>query len=388
MRFVHLSDSHLGYRQFGIFDREEDLYDMFEKTIDKIIELDVDFVIHSGDLFEQSRPSTNAMLAFQRGLLRLNDANIPVYAIAGNHDSVLRANVEPPIALFEELGLNIIRLGEAYEIEDAFICGVPYTPKSQKNGLLKILNYLSNTAEDYEKSILVMHQGIKESLPEDAYELELNELPKNFNYYAFGHIHDYYEIDYGKGKFVYPGSMEMYKNNANYEEYGKGFCVVDISSDVPVIERITIDIPRKQLKRTINYNNLNKELDELKDELEKLDLKPMLELTVKYGDFESSEVYEIILEVIGDYVLNLRPKYKPDEILEQEKNVNWDNILDPKTMLMKKIDEKYGMKEVTGLSVDLLDNLSAKNLDDAKYLSIEFYDEYYASEENNDLKED
>ena len=90
MRFAHLADSHLGYRQYGLIDRETDFYRVFESTVDKIIESDVDFVIHSGDLFENPRPTPRAILEFQNSFLRLKEENIPVYAIAGNHDSVLR----------------------------------------------------------------------------------------------------------------------------------------------------------------------------------------------------------------------------------------------------------------------------------------------------------
>ena len=49
MKFAHLSDTHLGYRQFGLNEREKDFYEVFELIIDKIIEENVDFVIHSGD---------------------------------------------------------------------------------------------------------------------------------------------------------------------------------------------------------------------------------------------------------------------------------------------------------------------------------------------------
>lgn len=388
MKFVHLSDSHLGYRQFGIYDREQDLYDLFETTIDKIIELDVDFVIHSGDLFDQSRPSTNALLAFQRGLLKLSDAGIPVYAIAGNHDSVLRKNVKPPIALFEELGLNIIGLGETFELDGILICGIPYVPKSQKKALLVILEQLSKVADEHDKAILVMHQGIGKYLPEDAYEIELSELPENFNYYAFGHVHDFFEEDYGKGKLVYPGSMEMYRLNDNFDEFGKGFCVVDISSDVPVVERIKIDITRKQLKKTIEFDKLDEELENLKNDLQSLDKKPMLDLIIRGNDFESSEVYEIIKEAIGEYVLNLRPSFKIHSSDDDFPDLPPEEILNPRRMLKHKINEKYGMDEVTGLSLDLFDYLSVKNIDDAKYVSDEFYDEYYSVENKTDLKED
>lgn len=52
--------------------------------------------------------------------------------------------------------------------------------------------------------------------------------------------------------------------------------------------------------------------------------------------------------------------------------------LDPKSVLMNKINEKYCMDEVTNLSADLLDNLSAKKVNDAQLLSDDFYEEYYS----------
>ena len=47
MKFAHLADTHLGYRQFGLLEREKDFYEVFDKIIDRIIEEKVDFVIHS-----------------------------------------------------------------------------------------------------------------------------------------------------------------------------------------------------------------------------------------------------------------------------------------------------------------------------------------------------
>ena len=38
MKFAHLADTHLGYRQYGLFEREKDFYEVFDKVIDKIIE--------------------------------------------------------------------------------------------------------------------------------------------------------------------------------------------------------------------------------------------------------------------------------------------------------------------------------------------------------------
>ena len=387
MRFAHLSDSHLGTRQFGLMDRETDFYDVFAKNIDKIIEKDVDFVIHSGDLFDNNRPSTEALLAFQKALLRLNEEKIPIYAIAGNHDSILRKGAMPPLVLFKDLGLKVLSQDNpVYTEGPVLICGIPYVASSQALALKDFYAQLSKLADKYLKSILVSHQGIDKWMHEDTHEIELSEMPKNFDYYAMGHIHNYIEEDFGKGKLVYPGSMEIWRtseNNDNYREYGKGFVVVDLSYDTPEIERVKIDLPREFYNEIIDYNKFEERLPIIKKEIESLENKPMLDLTVVGGDFESSEVYEIIKETLGDSVLNLRPSFKPDKVLTEEESINPDNILDPRTLLHMKVNDKYG-KDAGNLSINLLDNLSIGRVDDAKIISDRYYSEHYHAVEEND----
>ena len=38
MKFAHLADTHLGYRQFGLYEREKDFYEVFEKIISPIVQ--------------------------------------------------------------------------------------------------------------------------------------------------------------------------------------------------------------------------------------------------------------------------------------------------------------------------------------------------------------
>ena len=377
MRFAHLSDSHLGYRQFGILEREQDFYDVFARNIDKIIEMDVDFVIHSGDLFDNNRPSTEALLAFQKALLRLKEAKIPIYAIAGNHDSILRKDALPPQVLFKDIGLNLISHNNpAYNEGAVLICGIPYTPSSQGRVLKERYDQLSKLADKYLKSILVSHQGIDKWMHEDTYEIELFQMPENFDYYAMGHVHNYVEEDFGKGKLVYPGSMEIWRtteSNNNYREFGKGFVVVDLSYDTPQVERVKIDLPRKFYKEI--------------GEIQSLDNKPMIDLSVVGGDFESADVYEVIKKTIGENVLNLRPTFKPDKLLIDEIEIDLDKTLDPRSLLHLKVNEKYGREEVNRLSVDLLDNLSVGRIDDAQMISDRFYKDYYFNDEEMNGKD-
>lgn len=387
MRFAHLSDSHLGARQFGLLERETDFYEVFARTIDEIIEKDVDFVIHSGDLFDNNRPSTEALLAFQKALLRLNEARIPIYAIAGNHDSILRKGALPPQVLFKDIGLKLISPDNPVYVEGpVLICGIPYVASSQSRALKNAYVQLSSLADKYLKSILVSHQGIDKWMHEDTHEVELDEMPRNFDYYAMGHVHNYIEEDFGKGKLVYPGSMEIWRvseYNENYREFGKGFVVVDLSHDRPQVERVKVDLPREFYREVIDYNQFDERLHILKEKIKSLDNKPMLDLTVAGGDFDSADVYEAIQDAIGDDVLNLRPSFKPDKVLEEEKIINENKILDPRTLLHMKVNEKYGKDDVNKLSLDLLDNLSVGRIDDARFISDRYYDEHYDHEENN-----
>ena len=79
MRFAHISDTHMGIRQYNIDEREEDFYGAFHESVDKIIERGCDFVIHSGDLFDEPRPQVKAMVDAALGfkeLARLDEVKI------------------------------------------------------------------------------------------------------------------------------------------------------------------------------------------------------------------------------------------------------------------------------------------------------------------------
>jgi len=334
------------------------------------------------------------LLAFQKALLRLKEAKIPIYAIAGNHDSILRKDALPPQVLFKDIGLNLISPDNpAYNEGAVLICGIPYMPSSQGRALKDRYDQLSKIADKYIKSILVSHQGIDKWMHEDTYEIELSQLPQNFDYYAMGHVHNYVEEDFGKGKLVYPGSMEIWRtteSNNNYRESGKGFVVVDLSYDIPQVERVKIDLPRKFYNKTINYHEFDEKIHEFKEEILSLDNKPMVDLNVIGGDFESADLYEVIKNTIGEHVLNLRPTFKPEKLLIDEVDIDPSKTLDPRSLLHQKVHEKYGREEVNRLSVDLLDNLSVGKIDDAQVISDSFYKEYYFNDDeqnDEDLKD-
>lgn len=86
MRFVHLSDTHLGWRQYGKTERFIDWGKATKCVFEYAVKNNVDFVIHSGDFFNSYRLDQDAFLQSIELLQILKDKNIPFFVIDGNHD--------------------------------------------------------------------------------------------------------------------------------------------------------------------------------------------------------------------------------------------------------------------------------------------------------------
>lgn len=391
MKFAHLADTHLGYRQFGLIERERDFYEVFEKIIDKIIEEKVDFVIHSGDLFESAKPSPNALLVFQKGLLKLKGAGISMYSIAGNHDSIMRKGSIPPHVLFKKFGLKVISPINTNYVHDGevFIGGLPFYPSSKNKNIKLKLDDLSSKAKEYSKSILVLHQGIDKYLP-FQYELEIGDIPDNFNYYALGHIHNYINDDFGKGKLVYPGSTDIWKSDelADYRKNGKGFCIVDLTNDKPDVKRITINISREFVTKIIDYSDFTSSLLNLKTTIKDFEKKPILNITVNNIEKGDTTLYERINEEIGDYYLLIRPKFSTgDELDEKELILTENNSLGPRELLYDSL-KNYENEDISNLAIDLYDSLSKDQLENSEKIIDEFYNLYFEKIDIDSIEED
>ena len=83
MLISHISDIHLGYAQFNLQEREEDLYEVFEESVDKSIQEHVEAVILAGDIFHNPKPTGSDVIKLARELKKLKEKSIPVYFILG-----------------------------------------------------------------------------------------------------------------------------------------------------------------------------------------------------------------------------------------------------------------------------------------------------------------
>ena len=91
MKFIHLSDLHLGKRVNG-FSMLQDQEDILDKLLTAAEAEQPDAVLIAGDIYDKSVPSAEAVRLFDRFLTRLAELNfdgrgVAVCLISGNHDS-------------------------------------------------------------------------------------------------------------------------------------------------------------------------------------------------------------------------------------------------------------------------------------------------------------
>ena len=86
MKFVHLSDLHIGKR-VNEFSMIEDQKYILTQIINIIDEVNPDGVIIAGDVYDKPVPSAEAVELFDDFLYRLSKRDLKVFVISGNHDS-------------------------------------------------------------------------------------------------------------------------------------------------------------------------------------------------------------------------------------------------------------------------------------------------------------
>ncbi len=314
MLIAHVSDTHLGASQFNLKEREEDVYEAFDEIIQTVIKDRVELVIHSGDMFDLPRPDGTALIKFYSGLRQLSEKGIKFYFILGEHD-ISRIPETPSSLLFEKIGVaKYIGKGQPLSLNGITLVGLHKRRRTESNQLISELKNLDSIMSNYSgKKILVLHQGLFE-LHKFAGEITVSDLPKNFDYYALGHLHDRCEKRFEglKGIVCYPGSIDLMPGEG-ISDSKKGFYIVDISGEEANPEWIEIKSLRKQMSVELEYDKVGDSLKELINKIQNLPKKPILSIKVK-GKNLTSEKIAISLEPLGQYTLHL--EWEP--IFEEE----------------------------------------------------------------------
>jgi len=298
MLFSHISDTHLGLQQYGLEEREQDIYDSFNQAIDISIKDHIDFVIFAGDIFHTPNPSGTAILQMANALKRLKENSIDSFFILGEHD-ISRMRATPVPYVYHNLQFSkYVGSGKPVYHKDVMIAGFDKIRKNELQPFEEKFREIDILAKQHNgHKILVLHQGITE-VNQFAAELNSSDLPKNFTYYAMGHLHDksVKQFEQLGGTLAYPGSTEM-TTSEGIKETEKGFFEVDISSQEAKPNWIKLDT-RPQFSTKIESEDLDAAISAILEKISAFDKKPIVEIKIIGKDIERDVAQAKISQII------------------------------------------------------------------------------------------
>jgi len=376
MLFSHISDMHLGLQQYGLEEREQDIYDSFNQAIDISIKDNVDFVIFAGDIFHTPNPSGTAILQMANALKRLKENSIDSFFILGEHD-MSRMRATPVPYVYNNLQFSkYVGNGKPVYHKDVMIAGFDKIRKNELEQFEEKFRELDTLAKQHNgHKILVLHQGVTE-INQFAGELNSSDLPKNFTYYAMGHLHDksVKQFDQLGGPLVYPGSTEM-TSSEGIKETEKGFFEVDISSQEAKPNWIKLDT-RPQFSTKIEAEDLDTSISEVLEKISSLNKKPVIEIKIIGKDIERDVVQTKISQVIPKTLhcswKMLQSEDSSSVLLNRPARINEE--------LFKLAVNALKSEKLANFAVnDLLPLLSSNQLDQATQLVIENFEQFKRS---------
>ena len=315
MKFAHLADTHLG-RQKNQKLRETEKR-IFQNMIDEILKSNVDFVLIAGDFFDVNIPDMETQkLAFEQ-FKKIKDMDIPIYVIYGSHDS--SPNATAAIDLLDSGGF-FTKITYAESNEGKITLNFFTDPKTgaKITGFRGLKNDRDITY--YEQldrkplesetgfKIFMFHGGINEMVTDnmpDADFMSLSHLPKNFDYYAGGHMHKFTDESYPDyNHVVYPGTLFSgwhadFIDNANGQK--RGFVLVEFGKEIEKVEFIEIPNIEYALIEIDAKNKKSTTVDvEIKSRIKEIDVKEKLVIINVKGELSEGKTTDIDFSQIKD----------------------------------------------------------------------------------------
>jgi exonuclease SbcD len=366
----------LGYAQFNLQEREEDLYGVFEESITKSMQEHAEAIILAGDIFHNPRPNGAAIIRLARELKKLKEKSIPVYFVLGEHD-ISRTNDVPIPYLFHNLGLaKRLQPYEPIRIGNLLIYGFNKERKSNIDyGLLNPFRQLEKKVKEDAnkvsignkkiKTVLVLHQGLYD-FNKFAGEVFASDLPYGFDYYAMGHYHDHLQKRFpelNNNLVAYPGSLDL-GHNEPISEVDKGFLLVDLSDSSEEVSAswVKIENRRPQLARTIDYCDLDEFLKSVSSV--SYNKKPVLDIKIKGKDVDSKVLAVELMKLDKSFL------YYTWSIVDEENpsgfNFDHNGDFNIDNELSNLVSNTLKSDKLSNLSLDLVELINTEGVDNAK----------------------
>lgn len=267
MKYIHLSDLHLGKR-VNEFSMIEDQQYILTKIINIIDEEQPDGVFIAGDVYDRSVPSEDAMQLWDEFLNKLASRKIEVYAISGNHDSAIR--FADHSRLIENAGIHLAPAfnGEVKVVtrEDEYgkinIYMLPFVkpvnvrafyPDEEigdyTDAVRVIIEHLN--VDSTQRNVIIAHQFVTGATRCESEEISVGGLDNVsgevfdcFDYVALGHIHGKQRI--GRAEVRYCGTPLKY--SFSEKDHKKSVTIVEFGPKGDVQIRETLLVPKHDMR--------------------------------------------------------------------------------------------------------------------------------------------
>lgn len=260
--FLHAADLHLGAQLKSLGGRigadkadfvRHEVGQVFDDLVSLAISRGVEFVVLAGDVYDEAENDPSAKQRVYRGFKRLEDAQIRVFVVHGNHDPVgtkmksVTNDIPANVHVFKpgEVGEVKVQLQNGVEVT---VAGISYATSAESENLAVKFNDVTGSP-----IVGILHTNVGNLGTAGGHhnyapcsQEDLKNSP--VNYWALGHIHDRHVQQTPKGFWAYPGNLQGRSTKAT--ECGpKGVLIVGISENRTIQEPEFVALDRVRFQR-------------------------------------------------------------------------------------------------------------------------------------------
>lgn len=279
MKFIHLSDLHIGKRVNGYSMLEDQEYILL-KIRQIIVEEKPDGVIIAGDVYDKSVPSAEAVTLFDDFLTALSALDLSVFVISGNHDSAERISFASGILDASGVHMSPVYNGNVKPVvmADSFgevdVYMLPFIkptsvrsilPESERDSISDYNDAVKMAVERMQvdptrRNVLITHQFVTGAVTCESEEMVVGgtenidaSIFDDFDYVALGHIHRPQKC--GRDTIRYSGTPLKYSFSEAKDK--KSVTIVEMGAKGDISLRFVDLIPKRDLVELKgSYNEL------------------------------------------------------------------------------------------------------------------------------------
>lgn len=247
MKFIHLSDLHIGKRVHE-FSMIEDQRYILAQILSIVEKENPDGVILAGDIYDKQIPAAESVQVFDGFLTKLADLNTQVFAVSGNHDSAERisfgaqlmsgrgVHLSPvydgnikKISLFDEYGelcVYLLPFVKPAIVRHAF---ANEEIESYQDAVQTAIEHMD--IDERKRNLLIAHQFVTGASRCESEEITVGGIDhvdasvfNQFDYAALGHIHSPQYV--GRENVRYCGTPLKYSFSETEQE--KSVTVIEL----------------------------------------------------------------------------------------------------------------------------------------------------------------